>query len=79
MAQVERFPFRRVYNGDVKFAEYLAFWKSSGMTDRHARGVAILCKEIDDLKARLRRMEASSSTNHTCKGFAFIESPWAEK
>jgi hypothetical protein len=57
MGQVERFPFRRVFKDDRQFKEYLAFWKSSGMTDRHARGVAILCKEIDDLKSRLRRVE----------------------
>jgi hypothetical protein len=57
MAQVQRFPFRRVYKNDMKFNEYLNFWRSSGMTDRHARGVAILCKEIDDLKTRMKRAE----------------------
>jgi hypothetical protein len=57
MAKVERFPFRRVYANDRQFKEYLSFWRSSGMTERHARGVAILCKEIDNLTARIRRLE----------------------
>jgi hypothetical protein len=42
MGQVQRFPFRRVYANDRQFREYLSFWRSSGMTERHARAAAIL-------------------------------------
>ena len=57
MAQVQRFPFRRVYANDRQFKEYLSFWRSSGMTERHARALAILCKDNDNLTAEVRRLK----------------------
>jgi hypothetical protein len=60
MAQVQRFPFRRVYANDRQFKEYLSFFKSARIGSPHDRAIAILCKRVDELEARLRRLESKS-------------------